>query len=110
MIRNFLFLILITALMACSPQKKLARKYLGEGREVLVNTLGEPQREERLENGNMLLVYRKETAIRPTAVSTGRFTLDPMVSPGYLKIRESSFILNPKGIVIETGFKEEIKR
>jgi hypothetical protein len=110
MIRTIVFLLLITALMACSPQKKLARKYMGAGREVLVTTLGEPQREERLENGNVLLVYRKETVIRPTTVATGRFTPDPMVSPGYLKVRESSFLLNPQGIVIETGFKEEIER
>ncbi len=110
MIRTIFLLFLVTALMACSPQKKLAKKYLGEGREVLVTALGEPQREERLENGNVLMVYRKETVIKPTSVNTGRFTLDPMVSPGYLKVKESSFVLNPKGIVIETNFKEEIER
>jgi hypothetical protein len=105
-----IILLIVLTGISCSPQKKLARKFNGEGREVLIKQFGEPHREARFDDGKTLVVFRKEQVIRPTTVSTGRFTPDPMVSPGYLKIEEKHFILDEKGIVIQSLLKKEIER
>lgn len=105
-----LLLFVLVLGVACSPQKQLTRKYTGEGVEVLYKTFGEPHREESLAEGNKLLVFRKEEVVRPTPVGTGRYTADPMISPGFLKVEERHFVVNEKGVIISAHYKKEIEK
>jgi hypothetical protein len=98
------------ALLSCSPQAKLSKKYDGQGREKLLQTMGEPQQVVKMKNGNQLFVYRKETAVRETEIGTGDFTLDPRISPGFLKIEEYRFEVDSTGIIKNSTYEKMIKK
>ena len=97
-------------LLSCSPQAKLSKKYDGKGRERLLQTMGEPQQVLEMKNGNQLFVYRKETAVRETEIGTGRFTLDPRISPGFLKIEEYRFEVDSNGIINNSTYEKMIQK
>jgi len=96
--------------MACSVSGKLSRKYEGKGVEVLYSELGEPKKMLTLENGNRLFVYEKEVYIKETVIGTGRGTLDPRVSPSFVKVEVSRFEIDNKGIVVRTEFEKRIQQ
>lgn len=109
MLKNFIFFIFLFSLMACSPSKKISRNYLGEGREVLFEEFGEPQKVLELKNGHQQFIYVKEQYIHETNIGIGRTTLDPRVSPGFIKEETFRFELDGEGIIVGTDYEKKQK-
>lgn len=93
-------------LVSCSPQRSLSRKYEGKGREQIISEFGEPQSIQTFDNGNQMFEYVKETVIRDTPIGTGRHTIEPMISPGFVKVEVRQFIIDNKGIVTNTNYEK----
>jgi hypothetical protein len=88
---------------------KLSRKYEGKGIEVLYREFGAPKSTTVLENGNKLYVFEKETYVKETQIGTGRGTLDPRVSPSFVKVEVSRFEVDNKGIIIRTEYEKKVE-
>ncbi len=108
--RILLIFFVLGALASCSPQAKLKRDFVGERLTEVSSKYGSPYQTIDLENGNQLLVYKKETIIRATVVDSGQHTLDPRVSPGYTKVEFFKFEVNPQGMVVKTYYDHDIER
>ena len=109
MLRNVFVFLLLGLLLSCSVQKKLTRKYEGEGRELLLSNFGEPSKIVDLGNGFQRFIYVKEKYIHETEFSTGRTTLDPRISPGYIKEETYRFDVNLQGIVVSSSYEKRLK-
>lgn len=107
---KLLFILTFFALSACSPQAKLKRNFIGERISEVSTEYGAPVQKIELENGNQLLIYKKETPVKPTVIDSGQHTLDPRISPGYNKIEWFKFELNREGIIVRTSYEKEIER
>ena len=109
MVKYLLSGLFLVVVLACSISGQLTRKYEGKGVELLYRDLGNPQKTLNLDNGNRLFVYEKETYVRQTEIGTGRGTLDPRVSPSFIKIETSRFEVDGKGIVVRTEYEKRLK-
>lgn len=109
MIKYILFFILITGLLACSVERKLARNFEGEGREKLFQEFGEPFKIVNLENGNQRFIYIKESFIKETEIGTGRFTMDTRMSPSFIKEETYKFDIDKNGFILETYYEKKKK-
>lgn len=103
----FCFLILITG---CSVSGRLERNYEGSTRDLLLTDLGEPKRIVKMDNGNELFIYEKETFVRETPIGTGRSTLDPRISPSFIKLEEFKFLIDSNGRILTTEYIKSIKK
>ena len=108
--KALLFISIFTLFFACTPQAKLKRNFEGERLVEISTEYGAPYQTVSLENGNQLLVYKKETIIRSTVLDPGQHTLDPRISPGYTKIEFFKFEINPQGVIVKTYYDTEIER
>jgi hypothetical protein len=107
--RIIFLLILVCAMLffaACGPARKISKQYEGNGRDMLFADFGEPQRVLELENGNEMFIYIKETAVRETEIGTGSFTLDPRVSPSFIKEEIFRFEIDKDGVVVDTQYEK----
>jgi hypothetical protein len=107
-----MFIMLFVAILlfiSCSVSNKISRTYNGVGRDVLLTDFGEPLRIVQLKNGNELYVFVKETVIRQTEIGTGRFTLDPRMSPSFVKEEVYSFELDSNGVVVQSMYEKNEK-
>ena len=109
MVKYLLSGLFLVVVLACSISGQLTRKYEGKGVELLYRDLGNPQKTLNLDNGNRLFVYEKETYVRQTEIGTGCGTLDPRVSPSFIKIETSRFEVDGKGIVVRTEYEKRLK-
>jgi hypothetical protein len=109
MIKQLIFLVLVSILMACSVQKKLDRKYLGAGREQLIADFGEPLKVVDLGKGIERFIYVKESYVRETEIGTGRGTLDPRISPSFIKEETWRFDIDSNGIIIGNTYEKRHK-
>jgi len=110
MVKNLLSILLFVLVMGCSVSSNLSKKYEGKGVELLYRDYGEPKETLNLENGNRLFVYEKETFVRQTEIGMGRGTLDPRISPSFIKVEISKFEVDNKGIIIRTEYKKQIEQ
>lgn len=102
---NVLFLLII----GCSPSRQLARQYEGQGREKVIEAYGEPVRIFKNDLNLEVFEYIKETIVRETTIGTGRATLDPRISPGFVKVEIRRFTIDNKGIVLKTEYERLIR-
>jgi hypothetical protein len=109
MVKNIISFFLLALLVACSMSGKLSRKYEGEGVEVLSRELGAPKSTIVLENGNKLYVYEKETYVKETQIGTGRGTLDPRISPSFVKVEVFRFEVDSKGVIVHTEYNKKVE-
>ena len=110
MLKKEVLFLMLGFLFSCSIQNKLTRKYEGEGREVLLADFGEPQKIVDLKNGKQRFIYTKETYVKETEIGTGRGTLDPKVSPAYIKEETYRFDIDQQGIVVDTSYEKRLKK
>ena len=108
-IRYLAFVLALLVLAACSVEKRVARKYQGEGREVLFLDFGEPHKVVDLGDGVQRFIYVKEKFVRETEIGTGRPTLDPRVSPSFIKEETWRFDINAMGEIIQTSYEKKQK-
>lgn len=99
-------LFVLIMLISCSMEKKVARNYPGEGRDVILKEFGEPDKIVALDNGNTRLIYMKETRIRETPIGTGGFTLDQRMSSAFIKEETWRFDVNQKGMVEKASYEK----
>ncbi len=104
--RMFTFFAILFILSACSVNRKISRQYEGQGRETLLSEFGEPSRVLELENGNVMFIYIKETVIKETEIGTGSFTLDPRVSPSFIKEEIYRFEIDEQGVIVDTQYEK----
>jgi len=99
----------LALLLSCSVSNGLSRKYEGKGVEVLYREFGAPKITVDLENGNRLFVYEKETFVKQTEIGMGRGTLDPRISPSFVKVEVSRFEVDNKGIIVRTEYEKKVE-
>jgi len=109
MVKQIFFLLLLLVLMACSVQKKLEQKYLGFGREHVIADFGEPQKVVDLGNGIERFIYVKESYVRETEIGTGRGTLDPRISPSFIKEETWRFDIDSQGRIVSSTYEKRHK-
>jgi len=109
MVKQIFFLLLLLVLMACSVQKKLEQKYLGFGREHVIADFGEPLKVVDLGKGIERFIYVKESYVRETEIGTGRGTLDPRISPSFIKEETWRFDIDSNGIIIGNTYEKRHK-
>lgn len=109
MLRNGLIVLFVFMLAGCSMEKKLSRKYEGEGRELLIREFGEPDKVVDMKNGIQRFIYIEESYIRETEIGTGSFTLDPRISPGFTKEETYRFDINGQGMIVKTSYEKRQK-
>lgn len=109
MVKYLISGLILVVLIACSMSGNLSRKYVGKGVEKLYSELGEPKKTLTLENGNRLFVYEKEVYVKQTVIGTGRATLDPRVSPSFVKVEVSRYEVDKQGIVVRTEYEKRIE-
>lgn len=107
MIKKIAFSLLFLAVLAgCSVANKVERRYEGQGRDILFHEFGEPHKIIELKDGNQLFIYMKETYVRETTFDAGRSaTLDPRVSPGFIKEETYRFTINEDGIITDANYE-----
>lgn len=110
MVKYLISGLIFVLMLACSVSGNLSRKYEGKGVELLYRELGEPKSTIDLKNGNKLFVYEKETFVKQTEIGMGRGTLDPRISPSFMKIEVSRFEVDNKGIVVKTEYEKRIEK
>ena len=79
----YIFLILLT-MLACSPQRKLNRTYLGKSIAEIQTELGEPKTVFDRADGKVY-IFEEVEELRSTEISQAKLTLDPMVTPRVTK-------------------------
>lgn len=109
MVKYFLFFLMIFALASCSIDRKISRKFDGEGRELLLSRFGEPTKIITLDNGNERFIYIKETYIHETEIGTGGFTADPRISPSFVKEETYRFEVDPSGTIVNSSYEKRHK-
>ena len=107
MLKYFIVFIIIIASCACSIDRKVSRKFDGEGRDMLIKEFGEPTKIIMLENGNTRFIYIKESFIRETEIGTGGFTMDPRISPAYIKVETYRFEINDEGFILDSSYEKK---
>jgi len=110
MVKYLISGLILVLMLACSVSGNLSRKYEGKGVELLYSELGEPKNTIDLKNGNRLFVYEKETIVKQTEIGMGRGTLDPRISPSFMKVEVSKFEVDNKGIVVRTEYERRIEK
>jgi hypothetical protein len=110
MAKILIFILLATLLAACSVTGRIARKYEGKGVEILYKEMGSPATTRVLENGNTLFEYQKETFIKETVIGTGRGTLDPKISPSFIKVETYWFEVDKNGMVVHSDYQKRIAK
>ncbi|HKM92220.1 MAG TPA: hypothetical protein VJY41_01075 [Prolixibacteraceae bacterium] len=101
--------LLIVLLMSCNVEKQIERKYEGEGREMVLHDFGEPQKVVDMGNGIERFIYIKETYIRETEIGIGKGTLDPRISPAFIKEETWRFDIDAKGQVVGSNYEKRQK-
>lgn len=109
MIKKVFIVLVAFALASCSVQRKLDRNLTGMGREVLLSQLGEPMRIVDLEEGSQMFIYVKETYVRATEIGQGKASLDPRISPGFVKEETFKFLIDADGIIQKSFYEKEQK-
>ena len=109
MIKRIIIFILLLVIMACSVQQKIERKYLGEGRELLIADFGEHQKVIVLKQGVERFIYIKESYVRETEIGTGKGTLDPRMSPAFIKEETWRFDIDSNGRIIASTYEKRHK-
>jgi hypothetical protein len=110
MVKKLVLFFVAAFFVSCSVTTNLSQKYVGRGVEVLYKEKGTPSTVAKLDNGNKLFTYVKETIVRETEISTGRGTLDPRISPSFIKIETYCFEVNANGIIVQTDYKKRIQK
>lgn len=100
---------MVLTCLSCSVQKKIS-KYEGKKYEEVAAAYGEPYQKVKLDGGETLFIFQEDEYIRPTQIGTGRNANDPIISPGFKKIKEYHFIVNEDYIVTQTHYEEKIER
>ena len=70
--------------MACSPQKKLQKSYIGKPLSVIEAEYGKAKTVFEKENGKEY-IFEKVEYLKSTEISQHKLTLDPMVTPRAVK-------------------------
>jgi hypothetical protein len=109
MLKICLILFVLLASISCSMTEKLSRSYNGKGVEVLYKEMGNPNKIIENDNGNKTYIYIKETFVRQTEISTGRFNLDKRMSPSFIKVELFHFEVNKDGIIQHSEYEKQIE-
>ncbi|HPR33763.1 MAG TPA: hypothetical protein PLK12_16800 [Prolixibacteraceae bacterium] len=104
---SFVFITFLLAFCACSPAHRISGKYSGKGVENVYRDFGEPKSLTELNDGNRLFLYQKETLVKETTIGTGDFTLDPRISPAYLKTEIFRFVVDKEGVVVDVRYEKK---
>jgi hypothetical protein len=110
MAKKLIIFFLAALLVSCSMNTGLSRKYEGKGVEVLYKELGSPKLVRDLGDGTKLFEYEKETFVKETEFGTGRGTLDPKISPAFIKVETYWFKVDKNGIIVQADYKKRIDR
>ena len=109
MVKYLVAIIVVLLLVSCGISSRLSRKYDGKGLEILYGEMGKPKTITNLDDGNRLFVFEKSTFIKETNIGTGSFALDPRVSPSFIKIETYKFIIDGKGIVVNSSYEKKVE-
>jgi len=110
MVKKLILFFVIALMVSCSMNANLSRKYEGKGVEVLYKELGSPKSVRDLGDGTKLFEYEKETFVKETTFGTGRGTLDPKISPSFVKVETYWFKVDNNGIVVQTDYQKRIDK
>ena len=107
MYRSILLLFVVLA-VACSPQKKLQRTYIGEPLSAIEEELGKAKTVFEKENGTDY-IFEKVEFLKSAEISQHKLTLDPMVSPQAKKTVQY-YVTVVDGIITRIRIEEEYER
>ncbi|MCK3684344.1 hypothetical protein [Maribellus sp. YY47] len=105
---RFLLLLILVAAMACSPQKKIQRSYVGKPITALLKEMGDPQQVFDNETGKVY-IFEKQKALKGTEISQGRLALDPIVTPKVQKT-ERYYVTVKEGVIVKIKLENEYER
>jgi len=105
--RVFTLLIFLTVL-ACSPQRKLSRHYVGKNISEIQAELGEPK--SILDHADeKVYVFEKTEELQGTEIHQAKLTLDPIVTPKVTKT-ERYYITVKNDMVTKIKLENEYER
>jgi hypothetical protein len=101
-------LLLVCLVVSCGTQQQLTRSYAGKPVSAIDSSFGKPVTILELADDSVY-VYEKTEKLRPTEISQGRLTLDPIVTPQVIKTERYYFTVR-NGIILKTRMEEEYDR
>ncbi|MFV0592062.1 MAG: hypothetical protein ACK5M7_11815 [Draconibacterium sp.] len=105
---RFLLLLVLFAAMACSPQKRIQRSYIGKPIDALSEELGPPTQVFDNESGKVY-IFEKQKDLEGTEISQGKLTLDPIVTPKVQKT-ERYYVTVQDGVIVKFKFENDYER
>lgn len=90
MLKFIHILLAATLITACGPQRKLQKEFTGKPVKELEDTYGKPASIIEL-GSDSVYVFEKSEKLKPTEISQGRLTLDPIVTPAVVKTERFYF-------------------
>ena len=105
--RIFALFVLISVL-ACSPQRKLSRQYVGKAFSEIQAEWGQPKTVFDRAEGK-IYVFEKIEELKSTEISQAKLTLDPMVTPKVTKT-ERYYVTVKDNVVTKIELENEYER
>ena len=95
-------------MLACSPQRKLSRQYIGKTISEIQKELGQPktildQADEKV------YIFEKTEQLKSTEINQAKLTLDPMVTPKVIKT-ERYYVTVKDEVVTKIKLENEYER
>ena len=94
--------------VACGPQKKLQRTYIGQPISVLEKEMGKAKTVFEKENSTDY-IFEKVEFLKSAEISQHKLTLDPMVTPQARKTTQF-YVTVVDGIITKIKIEEEYER
>jgi len=105
--RIFTFIILLS-ILACSPQRKLSRQYIGKTVSEIKKELGQPKTILEQADGEVY-VFEKIEELKSTEIGQAKLTLDPIVTPKVTKT-ERYYVTVKDNVVTKIKLENEYER
>ncbi len=105
---RLLIVIFLLGIMACSPQRKLQRSYVGQPLNTLEAEFGKAKTVLDKEGGKVY-IFEKVEILRSAEISQAKLTLDPMITPKVTKT-ERYYATVKNGVVTAIEFEKEYER
>ena len=105
---RLLFVIFLLGMIACSPQRKLQRSYVGKSLHTLEAEFGKAKAVLDKEEGKVY-VFEKTEELKSTEISQAKLTLDPMITPKVTKT-ERYYATVKDGVVTAIELEKEYER
>jgi len=105
---RFLLLLFLVVVLACSPQNRIQRSYVGKPIISLQEELGKPQNVFENEDGKVY-IFEKQKDLKGTEISQGRLALDPIVTPKVQKT-ERYYVTVKDSVIVKIKLENEYER